>query len=139
MRWSVTTPSMMTFGVPFRITTMTTRRISIDEPPDSRNRVCSGERLLTEKLSSKPLRPTSLVVTVTSVSASTTTRGAGTGTSGLTYSCTFTPLSTAASREAGRQRDAQRAAGDLGQRVGAQRAVGIAQAPELFGVADVER
>ena len=43
----VTTPSISTLGVPFKVTTMTTRNIGSALPPALiRNSVCSGEWVL---------------------------------------------------------------------------------------------
>ncbi len=78
----VATPSINTCGVPLTMTTMTTRRIGIDAPPLKRNKWCSGERLSSVNDIWKPLAPTSLTVTDSSVNASITTLGAGTGTRG---------------------------------------------------------
>src|SRR5204863_4975810 len=98
-------------------------------PPASRNSVFSVDVLSSEKVIWKPLRPCVLVVTVTAVSASMTSLDTGTGTTGPIISESWIPLDIAPSRNAFRQRDAQRAARRLGQLVGAHGAVGVAQAP----------
>src|SRR6266516_6703063 len=79
------------------------------------------------------------MVTDTSVNASMTTFGAGTGSSGPMKSCSVIPLSILRSRDSLRQRDANLAADGVGQFIRADRTVGIADTPELLGVAQIFR
>ena len=80
--WLVITPSMMTSGVPLTVTIRITRSTGGIEPPASRKIVCSGERLLSVKVSWKPLRCPAATVTSTPVRQSRISLGTGTGTTG---------------------------------------------------------
>src|SRR5512139_3963115 len=93
----------------------------------------SVDFLLTANVSWNPLRSLPLV-TCTLVSASTTDCGAGMGTAGPIIRVRCTPLSMGRPGDAFRQRNAQLAAWVFGQFVRAQRAVRVADAPELLGV-----
>ena len=77
------------------MTATTTRTSGSDAPPDSRNRVCSGEVMSILKTSSKPLVPTALLMTFTESSASSTAADTGTGSAGPIIKVRFTPLTLA--------------------------------------------
>src|SRR6185369_16869538 len=136
------TPSISTFGVPLTVTTMITRMIGIVAPPARRNMVCSGERLLMVKTSSKAASFPVEIITFTLSSASSTTCGTGLAMAGPIISVRWIPFSMAsgaASADAGRQRDAQLARDGLGELLGAHGAVRVAEPPEELRIAEVLR
>src|SRR5829696_140544 len=137
--WLVITPSTSTCGVPLTVAMITTRTSGIGLPPESRKRVCSGEEVFNVNCNWKTLGPSSLVVTVTEVSASSTSRGTGMGTAGPIIRVRWTPLSIGRPRDAFRQGDAQPAAGSLDQFFWPHRAIGVADAPEELWIAQVVR
>src|SRR5688500_8653023 len=137
--WLVITPSTSTCGVPLMVATMTTRTSGIGLPPESRKRVCSGDEVFNVNCNWKTLGRSSLVVTVTEVSASSTSRGTGIGTTGPIIRVRWMPLSIGRSRDALRQGDAQPAARGLGQFLGTHRAIGVADAPKELWIAQVVR
>src|SRR5262249_14800987 len=107
-------------------------------PPASRNSVNSGEFLFTVNLSWNTLGPSLWAVTSTLVRALRTSAGTGVGTPGPIISVRLMPLrSTVASREAGRQGDAQDPAHGRRQVLRAHGAVGVADPPELLRIAQV--
>src|SRR5690348_4154374 len=146
-RWSapgttsvrVTTPSISTCGMPFTVATTITRSSGTTPPPESRNSVCSGERTLKLNCRVNAPAPSSGAFTSTWVSASSTSCGTGTGTTGPTSKVRCTPSSTWHPRDALGQGDAQLPANRVGQLLRPQRAVRVAQAPELLGIAQVLR
>src|SRR5215472_3962265 len=136
--WSVMKPSIRTSGVPLIVAINMTRTSGIGEPPLTRNSVCSGELLLSVKDSSKTLGVAGpeFDVTLTLVRASRITCGTGTATTGPIISVRWTPLSTCNwSWYAFRQGNVDRAAHDF-EFFGNRHTVRVAQAPELFGIAE---
>src|SRR6185312_6051902 len=146
-RWSapgttsvrVTTPSISTCGMPFTVTTTITRSSGTTPPPESRNSVCSGDCTLSVNCRVNAPAASSGAFTSTRVSASSTSCGTGTGTTGPTSSVRCTPSSMRHPRDAFGQGDAQLFPDRRGQLVRAQRAIRVAQPPELFGIAQVLR
>lgn len=67
----------------------------METPPPIRNSVCSGECTSTRKLSSKPLTPVALLVTLTDCSASITSLDTAMGTAGPIIKVRCTPLNMA--------------------------------------------
>src|SRR4051812_45739200 len=96
----------------------------------------SVESFPTLNVTWNPLRSFPLV-TEMDCRACITTLGAGTGTAGPISSVRWTPLSIRRSGDPLRQRDADAGPRPLGQLLRAQRAVGVAQAPELLRVPQV--
>src|SRR5215831_19181413 len=133
------TPSISTSGVPLTVATITTRISGIGAPAEARNRVWSGEPVLTVKVSWNPPGPSPPVFTVTAVSASSTSRGTGNGTAGPIISVSWTPSTIARSRDPFGQRDAQHTADALGQLGRPHHRVRVAQPPRLLRVAEILR
>jgi hypothetical protein len=81
-----TTPSIRTSLLPFTVTMTITRKMGMVAPPPRRKSVCSGEWLLSEKVSENPLRLPDATVTCTDCSASSIEAVAGSGTPGPSIS-----------------------------------------------------
>src|SRR5262245_54161632 len=140
----VATPSKSGWGVPSRVTTSRIRSggVTVDTlfPAAMRKIVLSADFAENWNVSWKPLGLPAAVVTWTWSSASMTTRGAGIGTIGPMRRVIWIPLASIGhSRNAFGQGDAEHAARDLDQLVRPHRAIGVADPPELQGVAQVAR
>src|SRR5215472_3226049 len=135
------TPSIKTCGRLLTVTTITTRSSTPGPPIASRNRVCSGERLLKVNDSWKALRSVALVVTSTEARASIRGFGAGSGTTGPASSVRYMPLATTASGYAGgyprRQCYTQHLARFRSQCVRVRCRIGVAQNPIQQRIAEL--
>src|SRR5438445_1216363 len=141
MCWSVMKPSISTSGVPLIVAMRITRTSGIGEPPLIRKSVWSGELLLSVNDNSKTLGVAGpeFEVTLTLVSASRITWGTGTATTGPIIKVRWIPLSTSnRSWNSFGQSNVDCTAHNL-ELFGNHDAVGVAQAPELRGVAEETR
>src|SRR5262249_50975216 len=134
----VTIPSIRTVGIPLTVAIRITRMPGSKYPAGSRV-VSSRDPLATVNVSWKPLRWPELVVTCAEVKASTTGCGAGTATTGPTSSVRWTRLSTGASGDALGERDPQPPPDPLGQLLGAEGGVRVADPPRELGIAELGR
>src|ERR1700740_158152 len=87
----------------------------------------------------KPSKSLSRLVTSSPTRASTSGYGAGSGTVGPISNCRRTPRLGISARSGAREGDAQHAPDLVGQFLRFHRRVGVADAPELFRVAQVAR
>src|SRR5262249_38261812 len=135
--WWVSMPSMSTAGDPFTTAVMITRTIATAGPicGSSRSSVLSVDLLPRENVSWKPLGASVLCVTSTDCRASITSCGTGSGTTGPIIRLRWTFLSIRRPRHAFGKRDADARARRLGQLLGTQDAVRVAEPPELLGIA----
>src|SRR6476619_7782557 len=133
------TPSMRTSVLPPTVTMINTLTSGMDAPPARRKRVWRGERLLKVNSSWKRLVLSLLIVTLTEVSASSTSCETGTGTTGPIMRVRLKPLAILHSGNVLRQSDSEAAPDRLEQFVRPDCAVGVAEPPELLGIAKILR
>src|SRR5437867_9329220 len=141
--WRVITPSVSTSGVPFTVATTITRSARSAALAATSSSPWSGDWFASVKLSWKPEREPTLVVTVIPWSASINGAGAGTATTGPMSSVTVTRVigntsaRLVARRDTSGQGDAQAASGLVGEFLRRERAVRVGDLPELLRVAEL--